>query len=235
MVRSVQLSICRSLDVPEYRACVMEDPGSPLPPKSPASSRRTELDLESTIELVRRAKAGDEDAANALFARCVPLLRRWARGRLPRFAREMEDTEDLVQDTVVNTLRSLRGFEQRHEGALQAYLRQAVLNRIRDLIRRAGRHPVTAEVDSDAQIDEAASPLDQAIGQEAVERYERALQRLRDDDREAIVARVELQMSYAQAAAALGKPSADAARMAVARALIRLADEMSRERSRGSA
>lgn len=213
----------------------MEDPGSPLPPKSPASPRRTELDLESTIELVRRAKAGDEDAANALFERCVPLLRRWARGRLPRFAREMEDTEDLVQDTVVNTLRSLRGFEQRHEGALQAYLRQAVLNRIRDLIRRAGRHPVTADVDSDAQVDQAASPLDQAIGQEAVERYERALQRLRDDDREAIVARVELQMSYAQAAAALGKPSADAARMAVARALIRLADEMSRERSRGSA
>ena len=37
------------------------------------------------------------------------------------------------------TLRNLKTFEYRHEGALQAYLRQAVMNRIRDEIRRNQR------------------------------------------------------------------------------------------------
>jgi RNA polymerase sigma-70 factor, ECF subfamily len=70
--------------------------------------------------------------------------------------------------------------------------------------------------------------LDMAIGEEAVERYEAALARLRPEEREAIVARVELDGSYQDVAVALGKPSVDAARMAVSRALLRLADEMRR-------
>ena len=37
-------------------------------------------------------------------------------------------------------------FESRHEGALQAYLRQAIVNRIRDELRRAKRAPETAEL-----------------------------------------------------------------------------------------
>ena len=74
--------------------------------------------------------------------------------------------------------------------------------------------------------DSNASPLEQAIGREAVERYEAALARLRAEDREAIVARIEMEMSYREAAAALNKPTEDAARMAVSRALVRLAKEM---------
>ena len=53
-----------------------------------------------------------------------------------------------------------------------------------------------------------------------------ALQRLKPAEREAIVARVELQLTYEELAVALDKPSKDAARMAVARALLRLAMEM---------
>jgi RNA polymerase sigma-70 factor (ECF subfamily) len=60
------------------------------------------------------------------------------------------------------------------------------------------------------------------------ERYEAALASLSDDDREAIVARVELGGTYEEVAAALGKPTADAARMAVGRALLRLAEAMGR-------
>ena len=57
-------------------------------------------------------------------------------------------------------------------------------------------------------------------------RYEAALARLRPDDREAIVARLELQYSYDELAVALGKPTANAARVAVLRAMSRLADQM---------
>jgi len=98
-------------------------------------------DPESSFELIRRVQQGDADALERLLARYVPRLRRWASGRLPRYARDLADTQDLVQEAVVRTLRSLKGFDDRGEGALQAYLRQAVMNRIRDELRRTKRRP----------------------------------------------------------------------------------------------
>jgi len=184
--------------------------------------------LESTFDLLARARNGDTYAVDLLFERCLPALRRWARGRLPYYARDLADTQDIVQDTVLQTLRRLDTFEPRHQGALQAYLRQAVANRIRDEIRRVRRRPASNELD-DAQPDASPSPLEHAIGREGIERYEAALQRLEPPDREAIVARFELQQSYEEMAVALGKPSANAARMAVTRAVARLIDEMDHE------
>jgi RNA polymerase sigma-70 factor (ECF subfamily) len=183
--------------------------------------------LDSTLSLVERAKAGDREALDRLFDRSLPALRRWASGRLPVWSRDLMDTDDLVQETAVRAINRIGNFEARHTGALQAYLRQAVVNRIRDEIRRRGRRPAPSELDENEQ-DHGASPLETAIGHEAVERYEQALGRLRPEEREAIVARVEMDCSYEEAAEALGKPSADAARMAISRALLRLAQEMSR-------
>jgi RNA polymerase sigma-70 factor (ECF subfamily) len=184
---------------------------------------------ETTLNLLDRARSGDPASIEALFERCLPPLRRWARGRLPNYAREVVDTQDLVQDTVLRTLTKLSAFQPQHQGALQAYLRQAVANRIRDEIRSAHRHPVAVELD-DVHVEGGPSPLEQAIGREGIARYEAALQRLRPADREAIVARIELQQSYEEVAVALGKPTAEAARIAVRRALARLVEEMDHER-----
>jgi RNA polymerase sigma-70 factor (ECF subfamily) len=183
------------------------------------------LDPETTVELINRVKAGDAAARERLVARCIPPLRRWARGRLPSYARDMLDTEDLVQEAVIAALGRIQGFEARREGALQAYLRQALANRIKDVIRYKRRRPLQTELPEDAR-DQGESPLEQVIGLENTERYEAAMLRLRDTDREAIIARVELRYSYQELAVALGKPSADAARVAVARAVYRLAREI---------
>jgi RNA polymerase sigma-70 factor (ECF subfamily) len=137
------------------------------------------------------------------------------------------DTDDLVQETLLRSLRHLDPFDARRSGAFQAYLRRAVLNRIRDEIRRQQCRPA-AEGGISSVLDARPSPLEEAIGRQALERYERALEHLRPEEKEAILARVELGFSYAQVAVALEKPSPDAARMAVARALARLAQEMSR-------
>ena len=182
-------------------------------------------DGESSLQLLERARAGDRAALDTLLARYLPRLRRWASGRLPRWARDLADTQDIVQDVVLQTFKNLGTFEPRSEGALQAYLRQGIVNRIRDEHRRSGRRPSVTQLDTQTP-DRGASPLEDAIGQEALERYERALMRLRPQDREAIIARVELDCSNEEIAAALGKPSANAARMAVERALLRLAQEM---------
>ena len=180
---------------------------------------------DSTLSLLTRAKTGDSQALDDLAARYLPLLTRWARGRLPPGARDLADTSDLVQETLVQVFKKIEGFEYRGVGAFQAYLRQAVMNRIRNELRRAGRQPPREELD-EKQADDRPSPLEEAIGSEMVELYEAALQRLSPKERELIIARVELGLTYAEVAEALNMPSADAARMAVGRALVRLAEEM---------
>lgn len=189
--------------------------------------------VDTTLTLLDRARAGDADALDTLIARFLPRLRRWATGRLPGWARDLADTHDLVQETVIQAFKKIDTFEVRGDGALQAYLRQVLLNRIRKEIRRAGRRPEAGALDS--QIGDAGpSPLEAAIGSEAAERYEAALGRLRRQDREAIVGHVELGLSKKELAEALGKPSANAARMAVERALFRLAREMNAASSGGT-
>jgi RNA polymerase sigma-70 factor, ECF subfamily len=217
----------RHLPVQPAWSAVMENPRAGDAPLVDTPSVPAQPGLESTFDLVERAKTGDAEALNRLFARFMPALRRWASGRLPRWTRDLMDTDDLVQETVLRSVKRIEAFESRHEGALQAYLRQAVVNRIRDEVRRTKRSPIATELDEN-QSDGTTSPLDAAIGREAVERYEAALARLRPEEREAIVARIEMDGSYQEVAQALGKPSADAARMAVSRALLRLAQEMHR-------
>jgi RNA polymerase sigma-70 factor (ECF subfamily) len=193
----------------------------------PQCEPHTEAD--SSLTLVRRAHAGDEAARNELCARYLPRLQRWAHGRLPPSARGALDTVDLVQDTFMQVLRRLDEFQPRHTGAFQGYLRQTLMNRILDEIRRVGRRGGPAEpIDTDRVASEP-SPLEEAIGQQTLERYEAALNRLRDADREAIIMRVELGFSYLEIMEAFDKPSVAAAHMAVSRALVRLAEEMSHE------
>ena len=182
---------------------------------------------DATVDLLTRARDGDREALEKLFERHTDLLRRWASGRLPQWARSAMDTVDLVQETMVGTLRNLDAFEPRGEGALQAYLRQALINRVRSQVRNAGVRPAVVNLDSDVP-DDITSPLESAIGQQTLERYEAGLKALAPDVRTAVVSRVELGLSYAEIAELLGKPSADAARMTVARALVALAEEMDR-------
>jgi RNA polymerase sigma-70 factor (ECF subfamily) len=106
-------------------------------------------------------------------------------------------------------------------------LRQAVLNRIRDEIRRSAHRPRKLALD-ERQADRRRNALEDVVGAEVVERYEEALARLRPEEREAIIARVEWGLTYAELAQALGKPTPEAARKAASRALVRLAQEMER-------
>ena len=202
----------------QYRARV-EPSSSPDPQASGGST--------TTLALLRRARDGDRDALDGLFARLLPSLRRWAHGRLPGGVRDLSDTADLVQHAIVGALRHLDRFEPRRRDALRAYLRQAIRNRVLDELRRHGRRPLHVPMDgADLAAEAGLSPLARLLSREQEERLHRAMDRLRAEDRELVIARLELGYNYSQIALATGRPSPDAARMAVHRALLRLAEEM---------
>ena len=197
-------------------------------PQVPTGEVRVEA--ESSFNLVRRAHDGDEAARNELCARYLPRMQRWAHGRLPKSARGALDTVDLVQDTFMRALQRLDTFEPQHPGAFQGYLRRTLMNIIVDVHRAVRRHGVAESIDP-ASPASGPSPLEEAIGQETLERYEAALNRLKDGDRLAVIMRIELDCSYEEIMDTLDKPSVAAAHMAVSRALVRLAEEMSCERA----
>ena len=176
---------------------------------------------EATAILLDRARHGDGEAREALLARFLPRLRRWAHGRLPAPARGALDTDDLVQVTLIKAIAHLHEFEPEHEGAFLAYLRRILLNQLRDELRRA--RPGREEAD-DALPDRAPSLVEQAIGRQVLERYEEALLSLDERQREAVILRLEFDYSHEEVALAVGCPSANAARMLVSRALVRLAE-----------
>ena len=177
----------------------------------------------TTVRLLALARAGDRQALDRLFERYGPELRRLAHGR--REARQRLDTPDLVQDTLLQTFLHLDQFDDRGDGALRAYMRQVLVNRIRDEYRRAARRQLPAPLPSDARAP-GPSPLESAIGAEALGRYDDALAALAAADRELVIARVELGLSFPEIAVATGRPSANAARMAVVRALVRLSEAL---------
>ncbi len=135
------------------------------------------------------------------------------------------DTGDLVQDAAMNAIARLDTFEPRHVGAMQAYLRQSVINRIRDEMRRFARRPVSVEIPDDVA-SEAPSPEEQAIHEQTYARYHTALNTLKPRERELVIARVEAQWTAPEIAEHFAFNSVDAARMAVNRAMARLAVAM---------
>jgi RNA polymerase sigma factor (sigma-70 family) len=205
---------------------VMSEPRRGVPREDPALTPL--LSDEPTIELVVRARAGDRSAMEALLERCLPPLKRWAHGRLPAAARGRLDTGDLVQEAALHVLGCLDRFEPRHVGAMQAYLRQSVINRIRDEVRRIGRQPPPLELPDDLASDRT-TPLEAAIQAEAYEHYRDALSKLSTKDREMIVARIEVQWGLTEIAQRFGMRTVDAARMAVSRAVKKLSQTLHAE------
>lgn len=188
-------------------------------------------DLRQTAtskELLARTRQGDERALSALFRRHGRALRQWARGRLPKWARGVNDTADIVQDALLQTFRRIDRFEDRGKGALQAYLRQAVTNRIRDEIRRVAHHQ-----QSDLETVEAAlpsgdpSPFQSVLDIEQERKYKEALTTLTDDERLLVVGRLELGYNYEQLALIANRSTPEAARLAVRRAVVKVAQRMS--------
>lgn len=185
----------------------------------------SEGNLETTHQLVERIRGGDADARDRLIRRYLQPLTRWAHGRLPGSARDLNETADLVQSTLMRAFQSLPTFQVQGEGAFFGYLRHIMSNILKDELRRTSRRPLHGEISPELP-ETDAQPFDHLVSFQTLHAYEQALQALEPDQREAVIMRIELGLPHDEIASLIDAPSSNAARMKIARALVRLAELM---------
>lgn len=191
--------------------------------------------LHETAMIISRARAGDREAMNDLFQRYRQPLERFLHSRLSPGAHRVHDTQDGTQDVLLAAYQAITEgrFQYRGLGSFWFYLRTAARNYVIKKNQRAAEKGVVA-IPEESDLAPAAvqpSPIARIIGSEQMVAYERALEGLTEEARNAFLLFHEVGLSHAQIAEECGFPSADAARMAVSRARARILTEMTRDDS----
>ena len=70
--------------------------------------------IESTATLLGKVKNGDDEARNRLCALYLPMLQRWAHGRLPGYVRDVFENDDIVQTTLIKVLPKVNDFQSQN-------------------------------------------------------------------------------------------------------------------------
>jgi RNA polymerase sigma-70 factor (ECF subfamily) len=187
--------------------------------------------LLESVQLLSRVRAGDRAARDEFVARHTPNLRRWIDARLPAAARPAADASDLTQEVFAKAFRSLDRFDHRGLGSTWAWLRTIARNEILMIARSLeARRPAVGIPESRlAPAHPAPGPATLAQRGEDSGRLELALAGLPERERHAVLLRYELELEFATIARECGHPSSDAARMAIARAVSRLGQQLGAE------
>jgi len=155
---------------------------------SPGEEPEKPQDLGSTADLFRLARGGDRNAFNHLYQRMWPVLVRVAHGRLPRAARGLADTQDIVQNAMVSALSKIDTFEPQYPGAFLVYVRRCVINEVSNQVRKATRRPSTGLTDD--IVSSEPGPDEEYKGTVVRECYEQALTKMSEEDQQILIERV---------------------------------------------
>jgi RNA polymerase sigma factor CnrH len=149
--------------------------------------------------------------------------------RLGSGLRSVLQSEDVFQSVALDALSALKRFEYRGPGSLERYLKQMVLNKIRDRAKAFGTAKRAGNrIDSEATFAGLAAPGAAEVGyyEAAVYvRLERAIAGLPDEMREVLLLRRIEGLSSLEVAERLGKSDASVRQIA-SRAMARLATTM---------
>lgn len=152
-------------------------------------------------ELLRRASRGDESAFEALYDRRQASIFRFAY----HMSGSREIAEDVTQDTFVTIARKPSAYSE-ERGAVTAFLHGIARNLVLRRLERQ-RESIALEEDSGLESrDEGASPLGGLLRSETVESVRRAVLALPEAYREAVVLCDLEELSYEDAAGAMGCP-----------------------------
>ena len=226
------------------------DPAEIIPVSPPAGAtpegRTSELGLPEsgeTSELIERAKFGDAQALNELFARHHGLMVELARRKIGPRLRMKEEADDLAQTTFREATRDFGQYQYRGEGSFLRWLVQILQNKIRDKAEyySAGKRDASLETALDAPIDRSTDfesgpepPSPDLSVTRVVQRDERfqllreALVELTPEHRQAITLVFFEGLSLREAGARMGGRSEDALRMLLRRAERKLGELIKR-------
>ena len=188
--------------------------------------------------LVSAARRREPGALDALIAAHLDDLRAYVRLQVDPQFRARESCSDVVQSVCRNMLEDLSDFEYRGKGAFRAWLFAAALNKVRQKreFHRAQKRDVAREVRAGEEDDSRApvraglyaslcspepSPSQHAIAHEQAERIERAMDKLPEDYREALLLARVVGLSRQEMADRMGR-SESAVRTLLTRATIKL-------------
>ncbi|MCC7014208.1 MAG: sigma-70 family RNA polymerase sigma factor [Planctomycetes bacterium] len=192
----------------------------------------------NSIELVRRAKEGDEDALDRLFRRYYDRVLRIVRMRLGPRLRTQVEIEDVLQETFVAAVESFDRFEMRDEASLINWLARLAENRIiafsdfhsakkrdqrREVRLRSSSNFVDSSVISQELADKLEGPADKAATAELKQIVEECISALREDHRELILLRDYAGMGWEPIAVETKHINGAAARAKHSRAMLELA------------
>ncbi|MEO0651000.1 MAG: sigma-70 family RNA polymerase sigma factor [Planctomycetota bacterium] len=189
-----------------------------------------------SIELARRARDGESVLLDQLVARHYEAVRAIVRRRLGAELRRYHESGDIVQEALVQAVRSFDRYDLEDEQAFLRWIAGVVENRLRDLAkfhraqrrgagseRRAGSIELT-ETGLDTPADRPG-PATQVIDGDRRERVRLAIGKLDERTRRLIEARLD-ERPWAAIAEEFGFPSEGAARMAWSRALVAMSREL---------
>lgn len=167
------------------------------------------------LRLARKAGRGDRRA----LARLYEAYKGRLLGYLVRILGSRQLAEDVFQEVWIKVLQGIEGYRPQAGSSFRAWLYRvaanAAVDRLRYESRRPSAGPGSAEGEDDLQdADRLPShlpgPERQAAAQQARESLDRALGRLNERQRAAILLRHQQGMSYPEIAAALGVPQGTA-------------------------
>jgi RNA polymerase sigma-70 factor (ECF subfamily) len=194
-------------------------------------------DVTQSFDLVRRAKQGDAQALNRLFERYYERVRAVVRMRLGSKLREVVESGDVLQETFKEAVVAFERFEIREDASIINWLARLAEHKIigladfhgarkRDHARNVPMpeldHPSSTSPLKLEHVDGSTQPLEKIVRNEEVDRVVRAIAELSEEHRELILHRNYMGASWEAVAKETGRPSAAAARMAHARAMIEL-------------
>jgi RNA polymerase sigma-70 factor (ECF subfamily) len=185
------------------------------------------MDEAGSTALLQRARYGEREALDRLYAGVSPRLLALIRLRLGPALRAQLESRDLLQATLLKSFERLDQFDGTSGGTLMAWLARIAEHEIRDRadFHARQRRDAARDVPLDDVLAEPAaagrSALSAVVLSEEALRLERALETLTPLHREVIVLRKLEEHSFREIATRLDR-SEDACRMLLARALAAL-------------
>jgi RNA polymerase sigma factor (sigma-70 family) len=200
-----------------------------------------------TVELLERIRNGDADARERLLVRYQPRIFQIVRMLIGDRMRRRVESADLVQETLLEAVQRLDGFEPQGPGSLLAWFKKLARSAVcAEADRAAARKRIpdralqsaAGTADDDTGIEpagDATGPLRRAEQDEESEHLEQCIAALAEADRDLILLRNYAEQSWAEVAAETGHASANAARVAYATAKARLVVLVQRPHGTGAA